>query len=325
MEGSSEVRSWLRCYRCWSQNLEVQVHYEGIHRIDADTGERGEVVDELQEAVVQCVDCMHDQPHLGFHNGRVEPVEDSWERMIAGAPWVASCTVTVDAEDIETCSGPDAEDALSHASFGEHGTREFFTHVRFHKHDEDRIVVHLLVELYARSGEEATEVLEEAARGPRSADCRGQVTNKRQAAKVVDAMERRGRRALPVWEWQVPATVDAVGPRARTLHHSLVEAREEARAVQRLVVARSRLPLGLRVLCRSTRDYPGRVLRGAPQQVAARRRRLGLKQAIPAVRGRFTGRDRPGEASKRPVGALRNDPDDNPTRCRRGWVSCDAF
>jgi hypothetical protein len=27
--------------------------------------------------------------------------------------------------------------------------------VRFHKHDEDRIVVHLLVEFYARSVEEA--------------------------------------------------------------------------------------------------------------------------------------------------------------------------
>jgi hypothetical protein len=165
MEGSTEVRSWLRCYRCWSQNLELQVHYEGIHRIDADTGERGDVVDEMQEAVVQCVDCMHDQPHLGFHNGRVEPIKDSWERMIAGAPWVASCTVTVDADDVETCSGPEAGDALSDATFGDHGTREFFTHVRFHKHDEDRIVVHLLVELYARSGEEATAVLEEAARG----------------------------------------------------------------------------------------------------------------------------------------------------------------
>src|ERR1035437_428620 len=128
MEGSTEVRSWLRCYRCWSQNLEVQVHYEGIHRIDPENGERGEVVDEMQEAVVQCLECMHDQPHLGFHNGRVEPIEDRWERMIAG-------------------------------------TREFFTHVRFHKHDEDRIVVHLLVELYARSAEEATDVLEEAARG----------------------------------------------------------------------------------------------------------------------------------------------------------------
>ena len=91
MEGSTQGRSWLRCYRCWSQNLEVQVHYEAIHRIDANTGERGEVVDEMHEAVVQCLDCMHDQPHLGFHNGRVEPVEDSWERMIAGAPWVASC------------------------------------------------------------------------------------------------------------------------------------------------------------------------------------------------------------------------------------------
>ena len=40
---------------------------------------------------------MHHQPHLGFDNGRVEPVEDSWERMIA-ARLVASCTVTVDAE-----------------------------------------------------------------------------------------------------------------------------------------------------------------------------------------------------------------------------------
>ena len=86
--------------------------------------------------------------------------------MIAGTPWVASCTVTVDAEDVETCSGPDAGDALSYAAFGEFGTREFFTHVRFHKHDDDKIVVHLLVELYARSLEEATQVLEEAARGP---------------------------------------------------------------------------------------------------------------------------------------------------------------
>ena len=37
--------------------------------------------------------------------------------------------------------------------------------MRFHKHDEERIIVHLLVELYARSAEEATEVLEDAARG----------------------------------------------------------------------------------------------------------------------------------------------------------------
>src|SRR3954447_6947433 len=152
MEGSVETRAWLRCYRCWSTDLEVQVHYEGIHRIDPETGERAEVVDELQEAVVQCLECMHDQPHLTFANGRVEAVEDRWERMIAGTPWVASCTVTVDADEVETCSGPEAGDALSYAAFGDHGTREFFTHVRFHKHEDgNRIVVHLLVELYARA------------------------------------------------------------------------------------------------------------------------------------------------------------------------------
>jgi hypothetical protein len=108
---------------------------------------------------------MHDQPHLAFANGRVEPIEERWERMIAGTPWVASVTVTVEAEDVETCSGPDAGDSLSFAAFGDHGTREFFTHVRFHKHQEEEIVVHLLVELYARSPEEATDVLETAARG----------------------------------------------------------------------------------------------------------------------------------------------------------------
>jgi hypothetical protein len=166
MEPSVETKAWLRCYRCWSTDLEVQVHYEGIHKIDPQTGERGEVVDELQEAVVQCLDCMHDQPHLGFRDGRVEPIEDRWERMITGTPWVASCSVTVDAEEVETCSGPEAGDALSYAAFGDHGTREFFTHVRYHKHDdENTITVHLLVELYARSQEEATEVLEEASRG----------------------------------------------------------------------------------------------------------------------------------------------------------------
>lgn len=165
MSSIEETRSWLRCYRCWSQDLELQVHYEGIHKLDPGSGERADVVDEVQEAVVQCLECMHDQPHLAFVNGRVEPIEDRWERMIAGTPWVASCTVTVDAEEVETCSGPEAGDALSYASFGDHGTREFFTHVRFHKHDEQRIIVHMLVELYARSADEAGEVLNDAARG----------------------------------------------------------------------------------------------------------------------------------------------------------------
>ena len=168
MEGSNTplIGSWLRCYRCWSQELEVQVHYEGIHRIDSVTGERAEVVDEIQEAVVQCLDCMHDQPHLAFHNGRIEAVEDRWERMVTGTPWVASCTVGVEGDQVESCSGPEAADHLAYAAFGEHGTREFFTHVRFHKHDDEgTIVIHMLVELYSRSAEEATEVLESASRG----------------------------------------------------------------------------------------------------------------------------------------------------------------
>ena len=55
MEGSAqeslETRSsWLRCYRCWSQNLEVQLHYEGILKVDADTAEAVDPVEEVQEA-----------------------------------------------------------------------------------------------------------------------------------------------------------------------------------------------------------------------------------------------------------------------------------
>ena len=92
--------AWLRCYRCWSQRLEAQVHYDAILRIDPESGQPAERVEEVQEAVVQCLDCMHDQPHLGFQNGRIEPVEDRWERMVAGTPWVASCTVTVDADAV---------------------------------------------------------------------------------------------------------------------------------------------------------------------------------------------------------------------------------
>src|ERR671922_724292 len=160
-----ERGAWLRCYRCWSQRLEAQVHYDAIIRIDPETGESSERMDEVSDAVVQCVDCMHDQPHLAIEDGRVVPVEDRWERMVVGTPWVASCTVTVDQDLVEACSGPEAADSLTYAAFGEGGTREFFTHVRFHKHNEDKITIHLLVELYARSEEEAGEVLEEASRG----------------------------------------------------------------------------------------------------------------------------------------------------------------
>ena len=165
-ELNGDRSAWLRCYRCWSQNLEIQIHYDAIRRVDPETGVLAEGVDEVQESVVQCLDCMHDQPHLTFEDDRVVPIEDRWERMVAGTPWVASCTVTVDQDRVETCSGPEAIEFLTYGAFGDAGVREFFTHVRFHKHDDEQIVVHLLVELYARSAQEATEVLEEAAHGP---------------------------------------------------------------------------------------------------------------------------------------------------------------
>jgi hypothetical protein len=160
-----EISSWLRCYRCWSRNLEVQYHYDAIRRVDPESGAPAEGVDEIQESVVQCLDCMHDQPHLTFDGERVVPIEDRWERMVAGTPWIASCTVTVSADQIEACSGPEATELLTYGALGDPGVREFFTHVRFHKHHEDQIAVHLLVELYARSPEEASEVLADAARG----------------------------------------------------------------------------------------------------------------------------------------------------------------
>jgi hypothetical protein len=164
MDGT-DARAWLRCYRCWSQRLEAQVHYDAILRIDPESGEPAERMEEVQEAVVQCLDCMHDQPHLGIDDGKVVPIDDRWQRLVAGTPWVASCTVSVDQDLVEVCAGSEAADSLTFGAFGEAGTREFFTHVRFHKHEEERIVIHLLVELYARSATEATEVLELAARG----------------------------------------------------------------------------------------------------------------------------------------------------------------
>lgn len=165
VQSNGDRSSWLRCYRCWSQRLEAQVHYDAILRIDPESGEPSERIDEVQEAVVQCLDCMHDQPHLAVEEGRVVPIESRWGRMVAGTPWVASCTVTVDQDVVEVCSGPEAAESLTYGAFGDSGTREFFTHVRFHKHDDEEIVVHLLVELYARDANEATEVLEAAARG----------------------------------------------------------------------------------------------------------------------------------------------------------------
>ena len=119
------VGSWLRCYRCWSRNLEVHLHMEGIYKVDPETADRSDTVDELHEAVVQCVECLHDQPHLTMADGRIVPVDDRWERMVTGTPWVASATVAIPEETVETCSGPDASESLTHAALGEAGIREF--------------------------------------------------------------------------------------------------------------------------------------------------------------------------------------------------------
>ena len=94
---------------------------------------------------MQCLDCMHDQPHLSLafyeEDGRRGQPDRAGRGPLgahgAGTPWVASCTVTVDGDQVESCSGPEAADSLAFGAFGDHGTREFFTHVRFHKHEGD--------------------------------------------------------------------------------------------------------------------------------------------------------------------------------------------
>src|SRR3712207_7582599 len=49
----------------------------------------------------------------GRRISRIEAVDDRWERMVVGTPWVASCTVTVDQDQVESCSGPRSEEHTS--------------------------------------------------------------------------------------------------------------------------------------------------------------------------------------------------------------------
>jgi methylmalonyl-CoA mutase cobalamin-binding domain/chain len=52
MESMNGDRSaWLRCYRCWSQRLEAQVHYDAILKLDPDSGEAADRLEEIQEDV----------------------------------------------------------------------------------------------------------------------------------------------------------------------------------------------------------------------------------------------------------------------------------
>jgi hypothetical protein len=164
-------RPWLRCYRCWSQRLEAHVLYDATLGVDPLTAEALEPTEQTQGAVLRCLDCRHDQPHLELHLdeaggrrlARVEAVAERWERMVAGTPWIASCAVALAADEVEDCDDPQQ---LLSAALEEEGMGECFAQVRFHEHKDGELVVQLLVEFYARSGEEATRVLESAARGP---------------------------------------------------------------------------------------------------------------------------------------------------------------
>jgi hypothetical protein len=49
----------------------------------------------------------------GRRVARLEAVEERWEGMVLGTPWVASCTVTVAEEKIESCSGLEAAEHLT--------------------------------------------------------------------------------------------------------------------------------------------------------------------------------------------------------------------
>src|SRR5206468_2219723 len=125
--------------------------------------------------------------------------------------FVASCTVSIDQDQVETCSGPEAADSLTFGALGESGTREFFTHVRFHKHDEERIVVHLLVELYARSEQEAIDVLEGSARATL------EITSLAEESRPsASALNTRARRRVPLSKRTAisPATASATAGRA---------------------------------------------------------------------------------------------------------------
>ena len=88
MEGSTHtpIGAWLRCYRCWSQKLEAQVHYEGILRIDPVTGERGEPWTRSRRRSCSAWTACTTSRTSRSTTGRIEPVEDRWERMVAGTP-----------------------------------------------------------------------------------------------------------------------------------------------------------------------------------------------------------------------------------------------
>jgi hypothetical protein len=49
----------------------------------------------------------------GRRVARLEAVEERWERMVLGTPWVASCTVTVARRGDRELLGPEAAEHLT--------------------------------------------------------------------------------------------------------------------------------------------------------------------------------------------------------------------
>ena len=50
---NEDIGAWLRCYRCWSRSLEVQLHVEGIYKIDPDSADDWQVAERLNHALVR--------------------------------------------------------------------------------------------------------------------------------------------------------------------------------------------------------------------------------------------------------------------------------
>ena len=63
-ELNGDRSSWLRCYRCWATDLEVQLHYDAILRVDPESGEPSERAPRITEDELVTAA----EPHAGGGN-----------------------------------------------------------------------------------------------------------------------------------------------------------------------------------------------------------------------------------------------------------------
>ena len=159
---SDERAPWLRCYRCWSQNLEAQVHYDAILGSTPSPASFSERARRGPGGGRPVPDCMHDQPHLTFTRrprraGR-GPLGADGHRHAVGR-LLHGHRRPGPGRDLLRARGR----RLAHLRRVRRRRHARVLHARAlpqARRRQDH--VHLLVELYARSAEEATEVLEEA-------------------------------------------------------------------------------------------------------------------------------------------------------------------